>query len=168
MSKRASSRRARRDPDVVDPVLHLEEGEVDLLRKAAGRLGRNGARDEAMVLLSFHHGLRASEVCCLRWERVFLKRGEIYISRCKGSCSGMHILFADDIAVLKRLGPKSSGFVFESESKLAPGPISECGFFRLVRRAGLAAGLGSHCHPHQLRHACGFWMHRQVSIRSRR
>ena len=155
------ARKARRDPDDVDPLLHLDEEEVELLRKAVASLGRNGLRDSAMVLLAWHHGMRASEVCRLRWERVYLAKEEIFISRAKGSKSGKHILFRDDMSVLRRLGPKSSGYVFLSEAKQDPGPVSECGFWRIVQRGGVAAGLGAKVHPHQLRHACGFWMHKQ-------
>jgi type 1 fimbriae regulatory protein FimB/type 1 fimbriae regulatory protein FimE len=158
--KTARPRRARRDPEEVDPLLHLAQDEVEQLIKAAAKLGRNGQRDSAMILMAWHHGLRASEVCRLRWERVFLKRDEVYITRCKGSKSGPHELFPEDIAALKKLGPEPAGYVFKSESKQDPGPVSESGFFRIVQRAGKAAGLGSKCHPHQLRHACGFWMHK--------
>ena len=35
-------------------------------------------------------------------------------------------------------------------------PFSTSGFAKLVGRAGEAAGLGFPCHPHMLRHACGF------------
>ena len=37
----------------------------------------------------------------------------------------------------------------------------ESGFFKIVRRAGKAAGLGSKVHPHQLKHGNGYWMHKQ-------
>lgn len=159
--KIARKRKPRRDPDEVDPILHLNEDEVNQLRKAASKLGRNGHRDATMILLAWHHGMRASEVCTQRWERVYLDTQEIYVTRCKGSKSGKHILFRDDVTALKKLGPQASGYVFKSEAKENPGPVSECGFFRIVQRAGKAAGLGAHCHPHQLRHACGFWMHKQ-------
>jgi integrase len=162
MAKRkASTRKARRDPDQVDPLLHLDEDQVEQLRKAAAKLGRNGHRDQTMVLLAFHHGFRVSELVRLRWERVYLNKEEMYVTRCKGSKSGMHMLFPDDIAALKKLGPDRTGYVFKSESKQEPGPVSESGFFRIVQRAGKAAGLGSRCHPHQLRHACGYWMHKE-------
>jgi len=35
-------------------------------------------------------------------------------------------------------------------------PFSTAGFARLVERAGKEAGLGFKCHPHMLRHGCGF------------
>ena len=59
-------------------------------------------------------------------------------------------------AALRRLqreqDPKSP-FVFTSERGA---PFSTAGFARLVERAGEAASSGFKCHPHMLRHACGF------------
>jgi type 1 fimbriae regulatory protein FimB/type 1 fimbriae regulatory protein FimE len=159
--KKSSSRRARRDPDEVDPLLHLDEDEVEQLRKAAAKLGRNGHRDATMILMAFHHGLRVSELVHLRWERVYLDKQEVYVTRCKGSKSGMHFLYPEDVVALKKLGPDRTGCVFRSESKQNPGPVSESGFFRIVQRAGQAAGLGPKVHPHMLRHSCGFWMHKE-------
>lgn len=159
--KEAKTRKPRRDPDEVDPLLHLDENEVDQLIKAAGQLGRNPDRDQAMILLAYHHGMRASELCNLRWERVWLDKPEMYVTRCKGSKSGMHWLFPEDVKALKKLGPERSGYVFKSEARKNPGPVSPTGFFLIVQRAGKKALLGAKVHPHQLRHACGFWMHKQ-------
>src|SRR5262249_37152960 len=50
---------------------HLTEKEVERLIKAAGD-NRYGHRDATMLLMSFRHGLRASEVCDLRWIRSIL------------------------------------------------------------------------------------------------
>lgn len=138
--------------DKVD--LYLEEREVAALRKAASKIGRKGKRDAAMIGLAFNHGLRASEVCRLRWEDVSLEKRTIYVRRCKGSKSGQHPLYPDDVLALRKLGDET-GYVFKSESLSLPGPVSESGFHKIVQRAGKAAGLGSSVHPHMLRHACG-------------
>ena len=45
---------------------HLTEKEVERLIKAVGD-NRHGHRDATMVLIAFRHGLRASELCDLRW-----------------------------------------------------------------------------------------------------
>ena len=50
---------------------HLTEKEVERLIKAAND-NRNGHRDATMLLMAFRHGLRASEVCDLRWDQVVL------------------------------------------------------------------------------------------------
>jgi integrase len=44
-------------------------------------------RDSAMLMLTFYHGLRASEVCNLRRQDVDLTHGRIWIARLKGSLS---------------------------------------------------------------------------------
>ena len=47
---------------------HLTEREVERLVEAA-KDNRWGHRDSTMVLLAFRHGLRASELIDLRWDR---------------------------------------------------------------------------------------------------
>jgi type 1 fimbriae regulatory protein FimB/type 1 fimbriae regulatory protein FimE len=48
---------------------HLTADEVERLIEAA--MGnRQGHRDALMMLLAFCHGLRAAEVCDLRWEQI--------------------------------------------------------------------------------------------------
>src|ERR1700730_6599492 len=48
---------------------YLTEREVERLMKAAGN-NRHGHRDATMILVAFRHGLRASELCALRWDQV--------------------------------------------------------------------------------------------------
>jgi len=54
---------------------------LELLKAARKR----SARDWAMILLAYRHGLRASEVCGIRLADVDLKTGSISIRRLKGS-----------------------------------------------------------------------------------
>ena len=58
---------------------YLTEREVERLMKAAGD-NRHGHRDATMILLAFRHGLRASELCSLRWEQVDLAHGRLHVS----------------------------------------------------------------------------------------
>jgi integrase len=46
---------------------YLTETEVERLIEAARNRGRNGQRDSAAILLAYRHGLRAAELCSLRW-----------------------------------------------------------------------------------------------------
>jgi type 1 fimbriae regulatory protein FimB/type 1 fimbriae regulatory protein FimE len=46
---------------------HLTPGEVETLIEAS-KANRRGHRDATMILIAFRHGLRASELCDLRWE----------------------------------------------------------------------------------------------------
>jgi integrase len=55
------------------PREYLTEAEVDRLIEAARKRGRNGARDAAAILLAYRHGLRAAELCQLRWSQIDLK-----------------------------------------------------------------------------------------------
>ena len=48
---------------------HLTPGEIEALIEAAKK-NRQGQRDATMILLAFRHGLRAAELCDLRWDQV--------------------------------------------------------------------------------------------------
>src|SRR6476646_4884465 len=63
---------------------YLTEKEVERLMKAAGR-NRYGHRDATMILLAFRHGLRASELCSLRWEQVDLAHARLHVSRLRAA-----------------------------------------------------------------------------------
>ena len=60
---------------------YLTEKEVDRLIEAARRRGRNGPRDAAAILLAYRHGLRAAELCALRWSQVDLRNGRLHVLR---------------------------------------------------------------------------------------
>jgi site-specific recombinase XerD len=47
----------------------------------------------------------------------------------------------------------NSPFIFVSERGA---PFSVAGFAKLIERAGVEAKLPFKCHPHMLRHACGY------------
>ena len=64
----------------------LTPDEVASLLRAAKK-DRHGARNHAMILIAYRHGLRASEVTGLRVADIDLKRGTIYCRRAKNSRS---------------------------------------------------------------------------------
>jgi integrase len=134
---------------------HLTGSEVELLRKTAARLGRNGHRDQLMILMAFRHGLRCSEATGLRWDQVDFKRGVLFVSRKKNSKPSTHPLTRGELAALRKLPGYSDrrGNIFLSERK---GPMSERAFHHVVARAGAEAGLSFAVHPHMFRHACGY------------
>src|SRR6478736_4206937 len=66
---------------------HLTAAEVEHLIVAAGKLGRHGVRDAALILLAYRHGLRVGELVELRWEQVDLQRGTLHVNRKKGGDS---------------------------------------------------------------------------------
>src|ERR1039458_9196664 len=61
---------------------HLTESEVEKLIEAA-RGNRYGHRDATMILTAYRHGLRASEVCDLRWEQIDWKSATLHVRRVK-------------------------------------------------------------------------------------
>ena len=133
---------------------YLTEREVERLMKAAGN-NRHGHRDATMILLAFRHGLRASELCSLRWDQVDLAHGRLHVSRLKGGMASTHPLTGTELRALLRLQREQEPgrYVFMSERGA---PMSAVGFRRMMGRLGTAAKMPFPVHPHMLRHACGF------------
>src|SRR5437773_1794970 len=80
----------------------LTPDEVASLLRAA-KNGRHCARNHAMILIAYRHGLRASEVAGLRVSDIDLKRGTIYCRRAKNSRSSLHPLKPDEAAALEKV-----------------------------------------------------------------
>jgi len=62
---------------------YLTEKEVERLIEAARKRGRNGQRDACAILLAYRHGLRAAELCALRWSQIDLRNGRLHVNRLK-------------------------------------------------------------------------------------
>src|SRR5262249_54095508 len=67
----------------------LTEHEVELLIEAT-KANRQAHRDGTMILLAFRHGLRAVEVCDLRWEQVEFETAVLHVRRRKNGTSSVH------------------------------------------------------------------------------
>src|SRR5436309_15794785 len=110
----------------------LTPDEVAALLRAAKK-GRHGARNHAMILLAYRHGLRASEVTGLRASDLDLKRGTIYCRRAKNSRSSLHPLKPDEVAALEKALRqckfRANGYVFQSERAEK---LSRSAFWRIV------------------------------------
>ncbi len=133
---------------------YLDEDEMKRLLAAAKKSHRHAARNHALILTSYRHGLRVSEASGLRWRDVDLKGNRIHIHRLKGSVSGIHPIYDEEIRALKRLQRDGKPtFVFESERG---GQLSVSGIRQLVAGLGVAAGFDFPLHPHMLRHSCGY------------
>jgi integrase len=63
-----------------------------------------------MILLTYRHGLRASEVTDLKWEQVDFDRGELHVNRLKGGTESTHPLTGRELREHKRESPPSSRF----------------------------------------------------------
>lgn len=113
-------------------------------------------RDTAMLMLTFYHGLRASEVCNLRRQDVDFTHGRIWIARLKGSLSTEQPLLPQERRALKRYlaqrGDSQLPWLFLSERG---DQLTRYSINYLVRVASERAGLAFSVHPHMLRHGCG-------------
>lgn len=131
---------------------YLTEKEVERLIEAAKKRGRNGLRDSAAILLAYRHGLRASELCSLRWTQVDLKNGRLHVNRAKGGIESVHPLHGPELRALRPLQGRGA-YVFVTE---AGTPVTTAWFLRMIQRTGQAAKLEFPVHPHMLRHSTGF------------
>jgi site-specific recombinase XerD len=78
----------------------------------------------------------------------------LHLRRAKGGTTTTHPLLGDELRALRALKREAkSPFVFVSERGA---PFSVAGFAKLVERTGVEAGMPFKCHPHMLRHACGY------------
>ncbi len=136
---------------------HLFPREVGAMVKAAKRIGRHGLRDSTLILMTYRHGLRVSELVTLRWEQVDFAGGTIYINRLKHGVSSTHPLRGIELRALRQLQRKypHSSYLFVSERGTVMAAATARG---IIERAGKEAGLSLSVHPHMLRHACGFYL----------
>ncbi len=135
---------------------YLTEQEVGQLMNAAGKVGRHGHRDSTLILLSYRHGLRVTELVNMRWEQVDLKKGLMHVNRLKHGDPSVHPIHGPELRALRRLQrdyTTTLPFVFSSERNA---PLSSDVIRKIIGRAGEVAKLPFSVHPHMLRHACGY------------
>ena len=136
------------------PREYLTATEVEQLIAAARSRGRHGARDAAMILVAYRHGLRVSELVGLRWDQVDWHPGLLHVRRVKQGNASVHPLRGRELRALRALQrDRTASHVFTSERGA---PMSAAGFRKMLSRTGEVAGLGLAVHPHMLRHACGY------------
>lgn len=136
---------------------YLRPTEVEKMINVARHVGRHGCRDAAIILLMFRHGLRTAELVALKWSQVDFSGGYIEIHRVKHGHDSIHPLRAPELRALRQIQRDypDTNYVFVSERKA---PLSTRTIRHLVARAGSLAGLDEPVHPHQLRHACGYYL----------
>jgi type 1 fimbriae regulatory protein FimB len=138
---------------------HLTPDElIAVLRVARSR----SARDWAMILMAYKHGLRASEACGLRLADVDLKAGLVSVRRLKGSLLTIQPLhqhrgqpLLDEVTALRtwfrRRPADGSDFLFTSQKG---GKLDRTQFFRVFQTVAEIAKLpGEKRHPHVLKHS---------------
>jgi site-specific recombinase XerD len=140
-------------------MIHLEPPELlSLLRSARAK----GAREWAMMVLAYKHGLRASEICNLRLGDIDLKNGGIVVERLKGSLRTVQALtehrgepLLNELKALREWlrerRDDGSDFLFTSQKG---GRLDRTQVFRLFRSIAADAGLAQEKqHPHVLKHS---------------
>ena len=137
------------------PREYLTPTETDLLMQAAKSTGRHGHRDLSLILISYRHALRVSEVIALRWDSIDFSQGIIHVNRLKNGVNSTHPISGSEIRALRKLKRDypESPYIFASERG---GPLTTSSVRKMVTRAGNNANLGFSVHPHMLRHAAGY------------
>jgi len=152
--------RSRKTNDELRGKRHLTPGEIQVICKTLRHRSRHKDRDECMVLVAFHHGLRVSELTNIKWQHIDLKAGQISIKRLKNGIDTVHpISDARELMLLKRLPqaqekPKT-GFAFRNERG---GAVSANGFQKLFsagRRTRPGREVERPCPQTCLRHRTG-------------
>ncbi len=138
----------------------LTEAEMRRFLEAA-RHGRHGARDYLLMLMTYRHGLRVSELVDVRLKDLDVDTARLYVRRRKGSLSTHQPLEGDEVRALRvwlrereqRRDARSS-YLFLSER----GPMTRQAVNYLVKETGRRAKLRFHVHPHMLRHSTGYYL----------
>ena len=151
-----SRSRSRTANDKARGRSHLTPNEVQSICSAIKTGSRYSDRDELMVLMAFHHGLRVGELVAVQWQHVNLKNRQLKVLRLKDGIDTMHPISSKrEIMLLNRLhklqGKPVSGFIFNTERNT---PVSVNGFQKLFSKFSMAA-LGVKWNAHSLRHGCG-------------
>ena len=136
---------------------HLFPNNSNAMIRAAKKVGRHGLRDSAMILLMFRHGLRTAELVALKWMHLDLVGGYIEVKRVKHGHNSIHPLRSPELRALRQIQRDypDTQYVFVS-FRIAP--LSTRTIRHIVARAGLLARIPFPVHPHQLRHACGYYL----------
>ena len=93
-------------------------------------------RDKALFRLSYHHGLRASEVSLLQREDIQSKQGRIYIHRVKGSISKAYPIQPEDLRQIRaylRTRKDTSPYLFISRRGM---PLERRSYWDLMQKYG--------------------------------
>lgn len=145
-------RRTRRLPGV------LRVGEIERLMASPDVTSALGQRDRALLELAYAAGLRASECCGLPLEALDAAQGLVRVTG-KGSKErlvpvgraaqeAVHVYRRDGRVRLVRGRHVPTLFVNARGT-----PLSRMGFWKILRRHCLAAGIRTRTSPHTLRHS---------------
>lgn len=146
--------------DRCDQVEPFTQEQFRSLLAAAKKSRGNPRRDEAILLLLYDTGIRASELCGLVCRDVDLHGGQVTIRYGKGGKSRKVPIAPDTKRALymylnERGLDESDSPVFLSErGKVAGDGLTRNGLLQLIRRIGRAAKVSDRrCSPHTFRHS---------------
>lgn len=145
--------------------IYLSREEVDALL-AAAQTSNCGTRDYCLLLLTFRHGMRISEVLGLTFLDLDMKTHRLHVRRLYNGLSTIHPMGEDEVFALNRWiveraywkGALDTDRVFLSRRGNG---LSRQQAYRIVREAGEKAGMTTEINPQMLRHACGFGLAEQ-------
>jgi integrase len=126
------------------------------VRALRGEDAQDRFDDATLILVSYRHGLRATEICDLEWSQVeWGRNAALHVRRLKNGKPATHPLRGDEICALRELQRQfpESAFVFATERG---GPFTADAANRLIKRIGERAGFPFPVHAHMLRHGCGY------------
>lgn len=141
----------------------IYEDEVNTLLEAASKT-KYPTRDKSIILLTYGHAYRASELCALQWEHIDFHRNKIRVIRQKGGKNFTHELShaeKDLLLELKETYTIQSPHVFLTENGR---PFERHGLKMLMRRLLKKCDVETHVHMHMLRHAKGVFL-REKGVR---
>jgi type 1 fimbriae regulatory protein FimB len=138
---------------------YLTDPEMEVLLNAA-KEGRHGVRDHCLVLLTWRHGLRVSELVGLTLVDLDLTARQLQVRRLKGSTGTHHDLLPDEVKAVKAwlkirgrpVGASPLALFLTERGE----PFTRYGINYLIKVMGIRAGFPFPCYPHMLRHSCGF------------
>ena len=135
---------------------HLTEAEIEHADEGGRQVTAGVTATATMILTAYRHGLRVSELVDLRWDQIDFDHATLHVRRAKKGTPATHPIIGDEMRALRRLqreqDPKSP-FVFTSRARRA---VHHSGLCPACRARWRGRQLGFKCHPHMLRHACGF------------
>lgn len=144
--------------------IHLYEHEIALVLEMCERT-RFPLRNKLLILMTYNHGLRASEVCNLKWNHLDRVNSVISIKRNKNGRSGNHPIESElELELLEKHYEKRYAvcpYIFTSEMKRPPTQYSPLNFNKLCEELGEMAGLDFKFTPHMLRHSMGTFLAQQ-------
>jgi len=138
------------------PREYLTPKEVDRLIATAKKRGKRfGLRDATMILVTYRHGLRVSELCALTWDQIDFGHGLLHVRRAKNGIASVQQIGGEELRALRALKREDDAgrYVFMT---MRGAPMTPAGFRKFLVRLGVEAGMPFPIHPHMLRHATGY------------